>query len=306
MSSHAQARLRIMKTLDGKPQPSERIEGLTVILDASGSPASRLHARFLGHLNDGGLKLEVPAALGPGTAVSLAGQIETPEGNVPVLGQFRVFSCILSGIGKYQASLAPQLAKPEAEPASRSTRPPSVGIDFYEVLQVSRNADIDTIHRVFHLLAQRFHPDNNVTGDEDKFRQVVEAHRVLSEPELRASHDIQLMEENHVRVRIFDSLESTQGVQAEIRKRQGILRLLYTHRLMNPNTPSLRGRDFVEMLGCPAEHLEFSLWYLKENKLLQRGDNNSFEITWQGVDAFETLEQEFNKKHPLTLPAPAL
>jgi curved DNA-binding protein CbpA len=181
-----------------------------------------------------------------------------------------------------------------------------VGVDYYEVLQVSRNADLDTIHRVFHLLAQRFHPDNNVTGDQGKFRQVAEAHRVLSDPELRAAHDIQLLEEHHVRVRIFDSLESTQGVQAEMRKRHGVLRLLYTQRMVNPSVPALRGRDFVEMLGCPVEHLEFALWFLKEQKLLQRADNNSFEITWQGVEAFEAQEQKLIPKQPLPLPAPGV
>jgi len=305
MSSHAQARLRIMKTVDGSPAAAERVHDLTVILDASGSPSSRLSVRFLGHLSEGGLKLEVTTALGSGTAVSLVGQIETPEGSLPVLGQFRVFSCVLSGIGKYQVSMAPQLVRPEGEPGVRAAGGQAVGVDYYEVLQVSRNADLDTIHRVFHLLAQRFHPDNRVTGDQNKFRQVVEANRVLSDPELRAAHDIQLLEENHVRVRIFDSLESTQGVQAEIRKRHGVLRLLYTHRMMNPGTPALRGRDFVEMLGCPVEHLEFALWFLKEQKMLQRADNNSFEITWQGVEAFETHEQQSNQKQPLPLPAPA-
>ena len=306
MSSHAQARLRIMKMMEGSPAAAEDIHALTVILDASGSPSSRLPARFLGHLSERGLKLEVTAALGSGTAVSLVGQIETPEGSMPVLGQFRVFSCVLSGIGKYQVSLAPQLVKPDGEPGVRTSTAQAVGIDYYEVLQVSRNADVDTIHRVFHLLAQRFHPDNMVTGDQGRFRQVVEAHRVLSDPELRAAHDLQLLEENHVRVRIFDSLESTQGVQAEMRKRHGVLRLLYTRRMMNPSTPTLRGRDFVEMLGCPVEHLEFALWFLKENKFLQRADNNSFEITWQGVEAFEAQEQAFLQKQPLPLAAPAM
>ena len=32
--------------------------------------------------------------------------------------------------------------------------------DYYEVLQVSRNADFETIERVFRLLAKRYHPDN--------------------------------------------------------------------------------------------------------------------------------------------------
>jgi len=41
--------------------------------------------------------------------------------------------------------------------------------DYYEILQISPNADTDTIHRVFQLLAARLHPDNPQTGDRDKF-----------------------------------------------------------------------------------------------------------------------------------------
>ena len=38
-------------------------------------------------------------------------------------------------------------------------------LDHYELLQVSPTAEIDTIHRVYRLLAQRFHPDNRETGN---------------------------------------------------------------------------------------------------------------------------------------------
>ena len=107
------------------------------------------------------------------------------------------------------------------------------------------------------------------------------------------------------RLKIFDSIESTQGVQAEIRKRKGILRVLYTKRLNDPHQPAMRGREFVELLGCPAEHLEFSLWFLRETKLILRGDNNLFEITSQGVEAFESDEANYAKKPHLKLPARA-
>ena len=48
--------------------------------------------------------------------------------------------------------------------------------DHYETLQISPNADPDTIHRVYRLLAQRFHPDNQETGDTARFRQITEAY----------------------------------------------------------------------------------------------------------------------------------
>ena len=62
--------------------------------------------------------------------------------------------------------------------------------DYYEVLQVSANAEPDTIHRVYRLLAQRFHPDNQETGNSDRFHQVHEAYTVLSDPERRAKYDV--------------------------------------------------------------------------------------------------------------------
>ena len=42
--------------------------------------------------------------------------------------------------------------------------------DYYELLQVSPTADPETIHRVYRLLAQRFHPDNSETGNASRFR----------------------------------------------------------------------------------------------------------------------------------------
>ena len=67
----------------------------------------------------------------------------------------------------------------------------------------------------------------------------------------------------------------------------------------------MRGRDFAELLACPIEHLEFALWILREQRLITRSDNNRFEITWQGVLAFEAEQGDFAKKTLMALPAPA-
>jgi hypothetical protein len=133
----------------------------------------------------------------------------------------------------------------------------------------------------------------------------VDANAVLSDPEKRAAFDVRLASQDKSRYRIFDSLQSTEGVQAEIRKRQGILRLLYAKRMTDPREPALRGRDFADMLGCPIEHLEFSLWFLREQRCITRSDNNCFEITCHGVEAFEAEQSGFSKKALIALPAPA-
>ena len=309
-SATAQSRLRMMESLEARPD-------LTVIMDSSGSPGSRLQARFLGHTGDV-MRIQASVALGPGVLVSVAGQVDTGTGVAPVLGQYRVRWSRIVGVGKYQAELAmetplaesvceEQSARAEAAHDSTLRGDPSSpdDADYYEVLQLSRHADTDTIHRVFHVLAQRYHPDNRETGSDLLFRKVVEAHRVLSHAERRAAYDVHLASGDRVRLRIFDSLESTQGVQAEIRKRKGVLRLLYAKRLTDPAQPAMRIRDLAEMLGCPIEHLEFSLWFLRERKLITRSDNNQFEITCNGVEAFESDEANYSKKAPLTLAAPA-
>jgi hypothetical protein len=302
----AQARLKVIESLEARPD-------LTLILDSSGSSGSRLQARFRGH--DGEvMKIQLGAALGAGVLVSVAGQVDTRTGSAPVLGMYRVKASRIAGIGKYHAELT--METPPAEFIEDSHPEPERGTppagkpdpddaDYYEILQVSRNADIDTIHRIFHVLAQRYHPDNRETGNELLFRRVVEAHGILSNTERRAAYDVRLTAHDKARLKIFDSLESTQGVQAEIRKRKGILRLLYTKRLTDPHQPYMRGREFTELLGCPIEHLEFSLWFLKETKLILRSDNNSFEITSHGVEAFEADESNYSRKQHLKLPAPA-
>src|ERR1700719_2670470 len=132
----AQARLRIKESLDAHPE-------LTIILDATGSPSSRLRARFVAQEGQT-LKVHLNAALGPNLLVSIAGEIDTGAGREPLLGRYRVASCKIAGIGKYQADLT---AETVAEPAG-STMPeanPDDDADHYLVLQVSRRADVDTI-----------------------------------------------------------------------------------------------------------------------------------------------------------------
>ena len=61
--------------------------------------------------------------------------------------------------------------------------------DYYEFLQISPNADADTIHRVYRFLAARLHPDNAETGHEENFRLLKVAYDVLSDPRRRTEYD---------------------------------------------------------------------------------------------------------------------
>ena len=65
--------------------------------------------------------------------------------------------------------------------------------DYYETLEISPNANSETIERVFRYLAMRYHPDNQDTGDQLRFSQIMEAHDTLKDPVKRAQYDICLL-----------------------------------------------------------------------------------------------------------------
>jgi molecular chaperone DnaJ len=62
--------------------------------------------------------------------------------------------------------------------------------DYYELLEVSRDADEQAIKKAFRRLARRLHPDVSQEPDaEVRFREVTEAYEVLSNSETRALYD---------------------------------------------------------------------------------------------------------------------
>jgi curved DNA-binding protein len=175
---------------------------------------------------------------------------------------------------------------------------PGVFIDYYETLQISPNADPDTIHRVYRILAQRYHPDNQESGNSENFRNLSDAYHALSDPELRAAYDVKHREERRLTWRIFDQSNSTQGIEAERAKRQGLLSLLYRKRAAQPDQPFVTLKEFEDLLGVPREHLDFTLWYLKEGQYVQRTDNGRHSITLKGVDLVETWSE---RREPIQL-----
>jgi curved DNA-binding protein CbpA len=166
--------------------------------------------------------------------------------------------------------------------------PESNNVDHYETLQISPNADGDTIQRVFRLLAQRYHPDNKDTGNEVKFRALHEAYSVLSVPEKRAQYDVHHQRLRQERWRFVASASSGDtDVDQELQLRATILEILYARRRAEPGNPAFSQFELSQLTGRPREHLEFPIWYLIQRKLVTRDDSSSLAITVDGVDYLE-------------------
>ena len=63
--------------------------------------------------------------------------------------------------------------------------------DFYQILEVSKDASEADIKKSYRKLARKYHPDSKPgdTAAEEKFKSISEAYSVLSEKEQRAEYD---------------------------------------------------------------------------------------------------------------------
>ncbi len=162
-------------------------------------------------------------------------------------------------------------------------------VDYYELMQISQNAEWQTIQRVYRMLAARYHPDNPETGDTDKFVLLKQAYDVLSDSEKRAAYDEQWSQASVQPMPIFEMKEFVVGIDAEVNRRLGILCLLYNRRRESPDNPSMSLLEMEAKMSVPREHLEFTIWYLRERQLARRDEATSeVAITAEGVDFVET------------------
>jgi curved DNA-binding protein CbpA len=158
-------------------------------------------------------------------------------------------------------------------------------MDYYELLQISPNADHETVHRVFKYLAARLHPDNVHTGDAGKFQLVKSAYDVLSSPLRRKEYDAK-REGDAIRP-LSSSIDFMDQLEGEANRRMAVLAVLYYRRRTHPGHPEVSLAELEERMGFPRDYLDFTLWYLVKKKYLAGADNACYALTVEGVDYVE-------------------
>jgi curved DNA-binding protein CbpA len=160
--------------------------------------------------------------------------------------------------------------------------------DYYEFLQISPNADPETIRRVYRFLAGRLHPDNPDTGNAEKFFLLKAAYDVLSDPERRAEYDATRKTEVSSPAPLSTWVDFMDKMEGELNRRLALLAVLYFQRRTNPYKPEVSLVDIENCMGFPREYLEFTTWYLRNKGYIDRADNSEFTLTVDGVDFVET------------------
>jgi curved DNA-binding protein CbpA len=169
-------------------------------------------------------------------------------------------------------------------------------VDYYEVFQSSQNANLDTIERLFRYLAKHYHPDVAVSGDIQKFTQLVEGFEVLRDPAQRAIYDAEYDRRRNENAKLVEDTGCLEGDSAQ---RHKILSLLYSRRRQNMTSPGVGDTTLEQLAGCPREILYFHLWYFREKGWIQREESGMLSITASGVDK---IEENVQRQAQMNLP----
>lgn len=169
----------------------------------------------------------------------------------------------------------------------------------YEFLQISPNAEPDTIHRVYRFLAARFHPDNPETGDPEKFFLLKEAYDVLSDSQRRAEYDVAFRTDAAEPDPLSTSIDFMDNMEGELNRRLAVVALLYLRRRENPERPQVSLFEVETRMGFPREFLEFTIWYLHKKGYISRADNSEFTLTVEGVDFVEAQRAQLPTLHKM-------
>ncbi|MFN7993890.1 MAG: DnaJ domain-containing protein [Bryobacteraceae bacterium] len=253
--------------------------------DAKGKSRT-LRARGL-NVSKSGMRVETSEEFKPGDEISLRGERHDLSGKATVRNCARRGSYFVIGV---------EFAE---ETKNTITLPLADAVDYYEVLQVSPNADPETVHRVYRIMAARFHPDNPQTGDTERFVLLNEAYDLLSNPERRASYDASRRMGEAAPMPIFELKAFVDGIEGEANRRLGILCLLYNQRRRDMEHPGLSLLDLERLMSFPREFLAFGIWYLKDKGFILMGDNSDYTLTGAGADFVEANSPRHEVLHKL-------
>jgi hypothetical protein len=172
-------------------------------------------------------------------------------------------------------------------------------IDYYDLMQISPNADEETIQHVFRYLAKKLHPDHP-QGDSERFSLLVEAHKTLTNPERRAAYDLRYQRFWENKWNLAADASDGRAFVEDSEVREGLLSLYYVQRRTKMHDPGLGEMEVARLMRITIHLVEFHIWYLKEKGWIQRLENGQLALTALGVDQVEKSRLRLSPDRMLT------
>lgn len=195
--------------------------------------------------------------------------------------------------------------------------------DLYEILQVSPNAEKDTIKRVHQMLSLKYQlaaPENNAVA---YFAKLQKAAATLLDAEARAAYDIERLSRQPAPALAASDVPAPPHVspvalpekvgdlpvpaapvveagalnpgrfregldmREQKRRRAGLMEICYQQRILKPRMPALSMKQLEDGMALTVHDLEGPLWYLKETDLIRVSDAGNYAVSVRGMNAIE-------------------
>ncbi|NWW03316.1 DNJB8 protein, partial [Oreocharis arfaki] len=139
-------------------------------------------------------------------------------------------------------------------------------VDYYKVLELQKDASQDDIKKSYHKLALKWHPDKNPRNKEEaekKFKEIVEAYEILSDPQKRSLYDESVEESRIHRERAAAGYNSFFGCHHGFPHPEEIFEGMYpfTCIFLNPFDIRINGENWQSTSGRGGRPREpFECW----------------------------------------------
>lgn len=150
-------------------------------------------------------------------------------------------------------------------------------VDYYNVLGLQKNASQGDIKKSYHKLALKWHPDKNPRNKEEaekKFKEIVEAYEVLSDPQKRSLYDHSVEESRVRRERNeadYYSFDFHHGFPHEEEVFEGMYP--FTYIFLDPLDIRINGENWQTVSGREGRFRE---QFVRQNSFCRGGHPTSF------------------------------
>ena len=107
-------------------------------------------------------------------------------------------------------------------------------MNYYVLLGVPQDADVDTIRRAFRTLVRRYHPDAGEGSSAERFRQILTAYETLNDPTQRLRYDRTLQDIRAARAKVVEPLRTERYPEPMLRPGTRVGRTNPVHEPFDP------------------------------------------------------------------------
>lgn len=108
-------------------------------------------------------------------------------------------------------------------------------MNYYVLLGVPQDADVDEIRSAFRALARRYHPDAGEGSSADRFREILTAYETLNDPMRRLRYDRTLQSTRASRAQFVEPLTADPFPEPLLRPQTRVVRTNPVHEPFDPN-----------------------------------------------------------------------